>query len=341
MVTQKDINEYLNKNVSYLFTISCWENSLYINGVLRPYIVNTYLYYNNNNEYINILLKKECIDDLYYCIDYKGKDRRYKLPCYHNHEEYGNIVLLQIHRNPFLKDEDLYHLESNNYSLLKDTYLYKDNLITLLNTQFDLHKRVIEEDEVLNGLLEIKFKCKVKHYWTSFDKEKETLTLEKIKNMNTDLRIKKDWIISKIDNATHDAKLAYQEVLQHATEITIPSVIALGKQETIDYEKIYNSVKEALIKKCGKPQYQIEIHGTKYPLMCSYVDFKTKLSKVITKYKLKDLDKLTNILIDHVNKLKSPLLKYYIEKDNTSNLAGDYECYVESKEVNKPQSFEI
>lgn len=341
MVTQKDIEEYLSKNVSYLFSLSLWSNALYKKGVLHPYIVNTYLYYNNSNKYLNILLKSNCIDDLNYCIEYNGKDLRYILPAYHNYEKFGNFILLQLRREPFIKDIELKYIESSKYHLLKNTYLYNTAIDIQKDTMMDLHKRIINEDEVLKGLLEIKYNCEVNHYWTLFDVEKETLTLEKIKSMNTELSINKAWLESKINLAESLSKIAYQDVLDNAKEIYNPTIIALGKQPEIDYEKIYNNVKEALIKKCGKPQYQIDIQGTKYPLMCNFIDFRNKLSKVIKKYKLEDIDKITNVLIEHINKLKSPLLKYYIEKDNNSNLASDYELYVESKEISKPQSFEI
>ena len=69
--------------------------------------------------------------------------------------------------------------------------------------------------------------------------------------------------------------------------------------------------------------------------MCNLVDFKSKLSKVIKKYKLDDVSKIEKILMDHISNLRPgmQLLKYFIEKDNMSTLAGIYENYEEKQEV--------
>lgn len=322
-MTEEVINEYLNKNISYLFTISLYNTPLYTS--LREYITNTY-FYNNEDDYLSIVLSASCLEELELCIESKVFND--KIHGYINHEVIGNYIILKVDRTVYISDEVLIMLENTDYESIKNTKLYKDHICKL-----GIQKEIVNNTEELKELLEERFNSIVNTPWKAFEKEKETLTLNKIIDMNTELKIQKAWLQSKIDNSDSISKYAYEDVMINAIEVTAPSIIALGNQSKIDYEKIYNTVKEALVKKCGKPQYNIDINGTKFPLMCSYVDFKNKLSKVIKKYKLEDIDKITNILIDHINKLKTPLLKYYIEKDNTSSLAGDYECYVESKPI--------
>ena len=322
-MTEEVINEYLNKNISYLFTISLYNTPLYTS--LREYITNTY-FYNNEDDYLSIVLSASCLEELELCIESKVFND--KIHGYINHEVIGNYVVLKVDRTVYISDEVLIMLENTDYESIKNTKLYKDHICKL-----GIQKEIVNNTEELKELLEERFNSIVNTPWKAFEKEKETLTLNKIIDMNTELKIQKAWLQSKIDNSDSISKYAYEDVMINAIEVKAPSIIALGNQSKIDYEKIYNTVKEALVKKCGKPQYNIDINGTKFPLMCSYVDFKNKLSKVIKKYKLEDIDKITNILIDHINKLKTPLLKYYIEKDNTSSLAGDYECYVESKPI--------
>ena len=322
-MTEEVINEYLNKNISYLFTISLYNTPLYTS--LREYITNTY-FYNNEDDYLSIVLSASCLEELELCIESKVFND--KIHGYINHEVIGNYVVLKVDRTVYISDEVLIMLENTDYESIKNTKLYKDHICKL-----GIQKEIVNNTEKLKELLEERFNSIVNTPWKAFEKEKETLTLNKIIDMNTELKIQKAWLQSKIDNSDTLSKYAYEDVMINAIEVKAPSIIALGNQSKIDYEKIYNTVKEALVKKCGKPQYNIDINGTKFPLMCSYVDFKNKLSKVIKKYKLEDIDKITNILIDHINKLKTPLLKYYIEKDNTSSLAGDYECYVESKPI--------
>lgn len=328
MVTQQIIDKWLNKNVSYLFTLPLF-NTVF-NNELSKYVVNTYLY-NDFNEHFSIILKNECAFILEDIVD--------KIPHYVDHVEIGIYIVVYVKKELYIEECTIKCLETNNYSAIKNCLIYKGYTINnKLQKPLDdkstiLQKHIIEENEVLNALLQVKFNTNVNGYWKRFEIEEETLTLQKIDNMNIKLEIQKEWIMSKIKNADILSKIAYEDVLLNATEVGIPTMIAVGKQDNIDYEGIYNKVKEALIKKCGKPQYNIDIKGSKYPLMCNYQDFKSKLSKVIKKYKLDDLDKIINILIDHVNKLQSPLLKYYIEKDNNSQLATDYELYVESKPI--------
>lgn len=344
MIRHEDIKHFLDKNVSYLFTISLFNHAL--TGELRKYIINTYFYYENEKEedILYILLNLDSEEMV--------ENNKFKIIGYISHEICCDFILLRCKLSEYLEEEEIYYIESSHYTALKDTNLFKKYLVKQGDTRdikdndieekrgMDLQRQIILNTAYLKEVWKTYLKSFVNEPWTKYDIRKETLTLEKLINMNTQLNINKHWLLTKIENASLIAKIAYEDVLDNATEITAPSVIALG-QNSINYDDIYNKVKEALIKKCGKPQFNIDIHGTKYPLMCNSVDFKTKLSKVIKKYKLEDINKITNILIDHVIKLKAPLLKYYIEKDNNSSLAGDYENYISKEPIVNTQSFEI
>lgn len=337
MVTQQIIDKWLYKNVSYLFSLPLF-NTVFTNE-LSKYVVNTYLY-NDFNEHFAIILKSECSLILHDIID--------KILHYVDHVEIGIYIVVYVKKEFYIEECTIKCLETNNYSAIKNCLIYRGYTINnkiqkpLDDKSTLLQKYIIEENEVLNDLLQVKLKANVNGYWKRFEIEEETLTLQKIDDMNIKLEIQKNWLTVKIKNADILSKIAYEDVLHNALEIKTPTIIALGQQNTIDYEDIYNKIKEALIKKCGKPQYQLNIKGNKYPLMCNFQDFRTKLSKVIKKYKLEDIEKITNILIDHINKLQSPLLKYFIEKDNNSDLASAYECYVESKPVvNKIETKDI
>jgi hypothetical protein len=59
--------------------------------------------------------------------------------------------------------------------------------------------------------------------------------------------------------------------------------------------------------------------SSRISLILSFSSVIIHSDNIIKKYKLEDIDKITNILVDHINKLQSPLLKYFIEKDNNSD----------------------
>ena len=321
MVTQKIIDDSLKMNVSYLFSIPLY--NIAFNMVLKSFVINTYLY-NEEDEHFTVLLKKEALTLLENYIE------KNNIHGYISHDVVYNVIVIKLDKSVFFSKDVLTCIEENKYGSLKNTDLYKKYIKVQSDTYNSLQKHIVEESDFLNGLLEIKFKTNVNGYWKAFNIEEETVTLQKIIDMSTELKIQKDWILAKIKNADILSKIVYEDVLSNAKEELVPMVNSLT---IINYESIYENVKGALVKKCGKPQYNIDIKGSKYPLMCNFIDFKNKLSKVIKKYKLEDINKVETILINHVNKLQSPLLKYYIEKDNSSNLASDYECYVEVKPV--------
>lgn len=339
MATEKDIEHYLYKNVSYLFSISVYDTPL--KYVLKEYIIDTYLYYteDTNIDRMYILLKKECIDlleektTIKYPSSTKYQPRKFGILGFIDYEVIDDYIVVSCDLATYFSSEELYHIENSDYNNLieYELYTYVKNL--------DFHKSIVESDNVFKDLLEDFFKSNVNHYWKKYDKEKETLSLVKIRDMSTRLEINKAWLQTKITNSSLVAKLAYEDVYNNSKEIIAPSVIALGNEPDF-YMTLHKKLQDKLKEKTGKTQFNIDIKGTKFPILCSSIDLKSKLSKVITKYKLTDMDKIEKLLLIHIGKLKAPMLKYYIDKDNSSALAGDYETYEESVEV-PTNSFEI
>ncbi len=113
-----------------------------------------------------------------------------------------------------------------------------------------------------------------------------------------------------------------------------------GKQEEIKsynyYQVLYNTLQAKMTELTGKKQKLLQ---GKYYFMPSYIDFQSKLSKVVKKYKLSDWNKVEKVLISYIcraNKARfemMPLLGYYIEKNGNSQLASEYENFVEGENI--------
>jgi hypothetical protein len=105
------------------------------------------------------------------------------------------------------------------------------------------------------------------------------------------------------------------------------------------YASLHTKLQNKLVELTGKKQKVIQ---NKYSFLPNLRDFTQRLSKIIKKYKLSDWNKLEILLLQHIEKSHKAnfeyvqLLDYYIEKNNSSKLATDYEDFVENgiKEVN-------
>ena len=112
------------------------------------------------------------------------------------------------------------------------------------------------------------------------------------------------------------------------------------------WEILHKKLQDELIRLTNKKQ--AKANGG-YTFLCNEVDLRNKLSKCITKYKLKDWEKIEKLLILHINKAykqnfdKVMLIAYYIEKNGTSTLASDYDNFEEKEEVKQQnkQVFDI
>lgn len=113
------------------------------------------------------------------------------------------------------------------------------------------------------------------------------------------------------------------------------------KTKSIDYDKLHLTLQNKLLSLTGKKQYMV---NGKYSFLSNKIDFTNKLKNVITKYKLKDFNKIEKLLILHIEKAVKEkfqyisLIGYYISKDGKSQLYDDYEGYEENeKETVKEQ----
>ena len=114
------------------------------------------------------------------------------------------------------------------------------------------------------------------------------------------------------------------------------------KTKSIDYDKLHLTLQNKLLSLTGKKQYMV---GGKYNFIPNKIDMTTKLKGVITKYKLKDFNKIEKLLILHIEKAVKEkfqyisLIGYYISKDGKSQLYDDYESFEENEKeeiINKP-----
>jgi hypothetical protein len=115
------------------------------------------------------------------------------------------------------------------------------------------------------------------------------------------------------------------------------------KTKSIDYDKLHLTLQNKLLSLTGKKQFMV---GGKYSFIPNKIDMTTKLKGVITKYKLKDFNKIEKLLTLHIEKSVrdnfkySILLGYYISKDGKSTLATDYESFEENEKEEVKENIE-
>lgn len=106
------------------------------------------------------------------------------------------------------------------------------------------------------------------------------------------------------------------------------------------YTILHKKLQTELTTLTGKKQKMI---NGKYPFLCNSTDLEYKLSKVIKKYKLEDKNKIEKLLLRYVynchkaNFEMTAIVEYYIDKNNFSKLATDYENFSEKEEVKKEE----
>jgi hypothetical protein len=246
-------------------------------------------------------------------------------------EEY---VILKVDKWDWMSKKEWELMKVSNY------YDFRDAIYDNANrSKTNLMYHIINKTEIIIDKIETLCNINIKENnisWKGFNFEKEVLDLSKLTNMKI-LGIREKWFLEQMENALSYEKHIYQKILENSFDVNYvaPKEIALAHkpksiENKIDYKQVYEKIKAALKSKTGKEQYQLLVKGNRYPLICNYVDFKTKLEKVIKKYKLTDNDTIEQCLINHVCKIDFPVLKYYIDKDNTSQLASDYESFSES-----------
>lgn len=124
-------------------------------------------------------------------------------------------------------------------------------------------------------------------------------------------------------------------------EIGIPSYEV--KVTTDFYVELHKKLQDRLLELTGKKQQMLQ---GKYAFLCNAKDLQNKLTKVITKYGLKDLNRIEKVLLNYVNKCvkarfdKVQLIEYFIMKDNISSLATAYDNYEDIEVENKIETTE-
>lgn len=105
-------------------------------------------------------------------------------------------------------------------------------------------------------------------------------------------------------------------------------------------DETLESCKQLLHDYTGNNQKNAQVNGKgkSYPFLPNITDFKTKLSKVINKYNLKDYNKIKKTLLRHITNCQNesswfPLMKYYILKDNESQMVTDMDSIDEIVET--------
>jgi len=128
-------------------------------------------------------------------------------------------------------------------------------------------------------------------------------------------------------------------------EIAIKEPKSVSNKIDNKYEELHKKLQNKLIELTGSKQKTL---NKKYSFLCNSQDLASKLSKVIKKYKLNNWNKVESLLLQHIiNSYKANweyvlLIEYYIEKNNSSKLATDYEGFEEKEvEIKKVDTFNI
>jgi len=109
----------------------------------------------------------------------------------------------------------------------------------------------------------------------------------------------------------------------------------VSKKVDNKYEELHKKLQNKLIELTGSKQKTL---NKKYSFLCNSQDLASKLSKVIKKYKLNNWNKIESLLLQHIiNSYKANweyvlLIEYYIEKNNSSKLATDYDNFEDKQE---------
>ena len=114
------------------------------------------------------------------------------------------------------------------------------------------------------------------------------------------------------------------------------------KKEKLDFTGLHFKLQSRMNELIGSKNFKVQ---GKWNFIPSEKDLINKLQTVCVKYKLKDVQKIQNLLLLHCERAVKesfnyvPLLIYYISKSNVSQLASDMESTEEIKlgEENKIQ----
>lgn len=93
---------------------------------------------------------------------------------------------------------------------------------------------------------------------------------------------------------------------------------------------VHKACQERIKELTGKIQVRDKIKGKSYPFLCNSIDMNKVLRKIMLLYKLKDCPAIEKCIFHHIDKCNRenhwfPMMKYYIFKDNASDLVTDLE----------------
>ena len=311
------LEKSLKLNVSSIF--SFFNCSLDERKILQENLYNTYCY-----------LEEEEEDEYLYFVFNCNEEVEENLNKLNSHDIYytDDYIIVKTPRDEYFDKKEWESLINSKYEEFRGTCYKK-----ALRDRSCIQMLIINQNNILKKeiakLLEISEEDVVL-YWKAFDKESETLNLKNMQN-TTILSYRKEWLLEQMKNSISIEKEIYQKVLDNSFSLPYPKITSLSNFPLLS---IYNEIKEEVKTVYGSHTYKTNIKGTKYPFLCASKDFEVKLSKVIKKYKLEDMDKIKTCIKRYIkNPSGAALLKYYIDKNNESQLATDYENFTESEET--------
>jgi len=116
--------------------------------------------------------------------------------------------------------------------------------------------------------------------------------------------------------------------------VTQEGMAILSEKKNDNFElwtlELHKKCQEKLQSLTGKTQIRDKINNVPYSFLPNKTDFTRVLRKVINEYKLTDLNRIEECIMNFIEsryKAKSwfPILQYYIMKDKQSRLVTDYE----------------
>lgn len=107
--------------------------------------------------------------------------------------------------------------------------------------------------------------------------------------------------------------------------------------------QLHKKCENKMVSLTGKRQIRDKIDGTPYSFLPNPIDLSKVLMKVVTLYKLKDLDKIEKTIMSFIEERSRsgkwfPTLQYYIMKNNKSSMVTDMESLEESTEADQFKS---
>ncbi len=140
-------------------------------------------------------------------------------------------------------------------------------------------------------------------------------------------------LLSKEGKITEEGKALYNSLFLEAVNVKITKL-------AVDREGIGNlhkKLEDKLLSLKGKKQMRVDVLGTKYSFLPNERDLIDRLVGVISKYKLSDFERIEKTLLSYIENCYkrnswTPLLAYYIEKNNQSRMVTDYNNLEEKEE---------